>query len=71
MSFEGSSTAFLRVLAPLNLIPGLPRWTPEEKLALAKILHAKQHSSEARYLHLMQRHPRLRATFLALGSLQQ
>ena len=52
----------------LSLIPELPRWTKEEKLAAAKILQAKQIADEARYLHLMQRHPRLRAAFLKLGS---
>jgi hypothetical protein len=52
----------------LSLIPDLARWTAEEKTAAAKILRAKQSASEARYLRLMQRHPRLRAAFLALGS---
>jgi hypothetical protein len=52
-----------------SLIPDLAHWTPEEKTAAAKILRAKQSASEAHYLHLMQRHPRLRAAFLALGSL--
>jgi hypothetical protein len=52
----------------LSLIPDLARWTEEEKTAAAKILRAKQSASEAHYLRLMQRHPRLRAAFLALGS---
>jgi hypothetical protein len=52
----------------LSLIPELPCWTKEEKFAAAKILQAKQRADEARYLHLMQRHPRLRAAFLKLGS---
>jgi hypothetical protein len=52
----------------LSLIPDLARWTAEEKTAAAKILRAKEAASEARYLRLMQRHPRLRAAFLALGS---
>ncbi len=51
----------------LSLIPGLSRWPPEEKAAAARILEAKQGPSEARYLRLMQRHPRLRAAFLALS----
>jgi hypothetical protein len=50
------------------LIPELAGWTAEEKIALANILRAKETASEARYLRLMQRHPRLRAAFLALGS---
>ena len=52
----------------LILIPDLSHWTNEEKLAVAKILQAKQSADEARYLHMMQRHPRLRAAFLKLGS---
>jgi hypothetical protein len=52
----------------MSLIPDLARWTPQEKLAAAKILRAKERASEARYLRLMQRHPRLRAAFLALGA---
>lgn len=52
----------------LTMIPELPRWTKEEKHATAKILQAKQGANEARYLHLMQRHLRLRAALLKLGS---
>jgi hypothetical protein len=52
----------------MGLIPDLARWTLEEKTAAAEILRAKESASEAHYLRLMQRHPRLRAAFLALGS---
>jgi hypothetical protein len=52
----------------LSLVPDLARWTPGEKTAAARILRAKESGSEARYLRLMQRHPRLRTAFLALGS---
>ena len=52
----------------LSLIPDLPQWSKEEKAALAAIVRAKQGRSESRYLRLMQRHPRLRATLLELGS---
>ena len=52
----------------LSLIPDLACWTAEEKTAAAKVLQAKESASEARYLRLMQRHPRLRAAFLALGT---
>ena len=60
-----SSTGLAQVL---SLVPDLAHWTPQEKTAAAKILQAKETGSEARYLRLMQRHPRLRAAFLALGS---
>jgi hypothetical protein len=52
----------------LSLIPDLPRWTQEEKAAAAAVVHAKHSRSEARYLRLMQRHKRLRAALIELGS---
>jgi hypothetical protein len=52
----------------LSMIPELTGWTKDERLAVAKILKAKQGPGEARYLRLMQRHTRLRAAFLALGA---
>lgn len=52
----------------VSAIPDLPRWTKEEKASAEKIFQAKQRSSEAHYLHLMQRHQRLRAAFLACGA---
>jgi hypothetical protein len=51
----------------LSVVPGIANWSPAEKRAVAAILHAKEHGSEARYLRLMQRHDRLRAAFLKLG----
>jgi hypothetical protein len=52
----------------LSLIPDLAQWTKEELRAAAEILHAKQRGSETRFLRLMQRHSRMRAGMLALGS---
>jgi len=52
----------------MSRIPDLESWTQEEKAAAAGILRAKESASEARYLRLMQRHRRLRAALLALGS---
>lgn len=54
----------------LDLIPDLSRWEPDEKAALLGIIRAKSGSSEERYLRLMQRHARLRAAMLRLGSRQ-
>ena len=65
--FPAPSSGLAQVL---SLIPDLARWTPEEKTAAAKIIQAKESASEARYLRLMQRHSRLRAAFLALGSIR-
>ena len=51
----------------LSVVPGVESWSPGEKKTVAEILRAKEHSSEARYLRLMQRHARLRAALLKLG----
>jgi hypothetical protein len=52
----------------IGLIPNWKRWSAEEKRAAAEIVRAKKTGSEARYLKLMQRHDKLRAAMLALGS---
>jgi hypothetical protein len=52
----------------LMLIPDLGRWTNEEKRLLAEIIRAKARRSESTYLKLMQRHARLRASIVQLGS---
>jgi hypothetical protein len=49
-------------------VPDLSRWTKEEKQALVAIVRAKAGPRESQYLHLMQRHARLRAAFLLFGS---
>jgi hypothetical protein len=52
----------------LAQIPGLARWTPEEKSKLIRIIRAKSAGSEMPYLHQTQTHPRLREELLHLGS---
>ena len=52
----------------LRLIPDRERWSPAEKRLTARILEAKLGPDEALYLHLMQRHPRLRTAVLRAGS---
>jgi hypothetical protein len=52
----------------LCLIPDYSQWTKQEKHAADEIVAAKQKGSEARYLRLMQSHPRLRAAIIQLGS---
>jgi hypothetical protein len=49
-------------------IPNLPRWAPDEKHQLAKIIRAKSAPNEMPYLRQTQHHPRLRAELLRLGS---
>jgi hypothetical protein len=52
----------------LSTIPDVAKWSSAEKKAVAGILQAKERSSEARYLRLMQRHARLREALLRPGS---
>jgi hypothetical protein len=52
----------------LALIPDLARWTPAEKIQLIKIIRAKFAPNEMIYLHQTQKHARLRAELLRLGS---
>jgi len=61
ISFENIATA-------LALVRDLSTWTREEKDALVKIIRAKTARDEMRYLHLMQKHERLRDTLLRIGS---
>jgi hypothetical protein len=51
-------------------IPGLARWSPEEKHQLIKIIRAKSAPNEMTYLRQTQRHARLRAELLRFGSEQ-
>jgi len=52
----------------LALIPGLTRWSPDEKLRLVKIIRAKCGPNEMPYFRKTQHHPRLREELLRLGS---
>jgi hypothetical protein len=52
----------------LVLIPGVARWTTDEKEQLVTIIRAKAATDEMLYLRRTQQHPRLRAELLRLGS---
>ncbi len=52
----------------LALIPDLSRWPPQEKHDAVQIIRAQAGFDEMRYLRLTQRHARLRAELLRLGS---
>jgi hypothetical protein len=52
----------------LALIPNLNRWLPDEKRQLVKIIQAKSAANETPYLRQTQRHSRLRAELLRMGS---
>jgi len=52
----------------LALIPDLQFWTLQEKRDLIQIIRSQSAPNEMRYLRLTQRHSRLRAALLRLGS---
>jgi hypothetical protein len=60
--------AFAAMAPALDAIADLGRWTRAEREDLAAIVRAKAGKEERRYLRLMQRHPRLRGAWIALGS---
>ena len=55
--------------ASLLLVPDMESWSAEEKGLLVRIIEAKQSSTEASYLKLMQNHARLRAELIRIGSI--
>ncbi|MGA3089311.1 MAG: hypothetical protein ABSD75_11910 [Terriglobales bacterium] len=59
--------AFDNFALVLALAPGLGTWTRPEKEALLQIIRAKDSPNEMLYLHLTQRHGRLRRALLTLG----
>lgn len=52
----------------LAIIPGLSRWSKEEKSAIKQIVRAKASADEARYVRLLQRHKKLRDGVRTIGS---
>jgi hypothetical protein len=60
--------AFEELALVLALIPDLARWTDDEKNETARIIRAKPGADESRYVHLLQRHSRLRDEIIKIGS---
>jgi hypothetical protein len=60
-------SAFANMDLVLSLIPGLSRWSEEEKSSIVQIIRAKASAQESRFLRLMQRHNRLRDAVIKLG----
>lgn len=52
----------------LALIPDMPTWSSAEKNAVTRLVRAQAGADEMHYLHLTQRHSRLRRALLKLGS---
>jgi len=67
LGFNGGE-AFKGLALAMSRVPGVAEWTSEEKAAADRILREKEVGSEARYLRLMQKHAKLRAGLLRLGS---
>ncbi|HJU53974.1 MAG TPA: hypothetical protein VJ715_05360 [Pyrinomonadaceae bacterium] len=65
---ENERRAFDDLSLVLALIPDLNRWTDDEKKAVADIIRARAGADESRYLRLLQRHPKLRAAIIKIGS---
>jgi hypothetical protein len=59
--------AFDNFALVLTQVPELRAWTQEEKEDLIQIIRAKSKPDEMLYLHLTQRHGRLRKALLRLG----
>ncbi len=60
--------AFREFSLVLDLVVGLARWSRAEKDGVVAILRAKARGVESRYLRLLQRHARLRAALIRMGS---
>lgn len=60
--------AFEGFAVVLDLVPDLARWSPAERRAVVAVVRAKADRDERGYLRLLQRHARLRAAILRLGS---
>ena len=52
----------------LALLPELGRWSAADKRDVVRVIRAKAGANESQYLRLMQRHSRLRAEIIKLGS---
>ena len=61
-------TSFGNLAVVLALVPDLSAWTNGQKQAVRQIIRAKSKPNEMLYLHLVQRHDRLREALLKLGS---
>ena len=60
--------AFSDFALVLDLVPGMSRWSREERRGVVEVVRAKTGRTERRYLALLQRHRRLREALIRLGS---
>jgi hypothetical protein len=64
----GGHAEFENMAQVLDQIPDLGDWPDADKKVIMAIIRAKMGPDEALYLRVLQRHPRLRAAFVKLGS---
>jgi hypothetical protein len=60
--------AFVDFAMALSLVQDIAQWPSEDKISLRTVLAAKAGRTELRYQRLLQKHPRLRAAILRVGS---
>lgn len=65
---EPERAAFDNFAFVLSLVPGMARWTDDERRALVRIIRAKTAADETAYLRLLRRHARLKRAMLTLGA---
>jgi hypothetical protein len=65
---DPSRKAFESFAVIMSLVSESRTWSAREKRTLMEIIQARSSGDEMRYLHLTQRHDRLRGAFLQLGS---
>ena len=66
--YEALKRALSELALVLALIPELGHWSAADKGDLIRIIQAKAGADESKYLRSMQRHHRLRAEMIRLGS---
>ena len=65
---KSAGTDFSNFALVLLLIPGINKWSREEKYMLLQIIEAKANADESKYLRLMQKHERFRRAVIKLGT---
>jgi len=64
---EGERVAWTRLSPLVLMLPGVARWSPSDRRALAAIVRAKGSRYETRFVELANRHPRFHRALAALG----
>ena len=64
---EGERLAFRRWAPLVTILPGVARWSPAEKRALAAVVRAKGGRRESDFVRLFDRHRKLRRAVAALA----